>query len=121
MPKVDLAVLEKEAEKQKSREDDIPSKLIGGKRYFQGSNHDDWFDSLGEALDSRQRAKSVEDNKKLGLNEFGQSKDDLEKATRIKNLIKERNDLIEDIRKIEARIGAVKSGNELDEPKKKVK
>ena len=78
MAKVDLAVLEAEEKKQKAREDDVPSKLVNGKRYFQGITSNDWFDSLGEALNERQNQRSAAENKKVGLNEYGQSKEDIE-------------------------------------------
>ena len=118
MPKVDLQELEEKAKKIREAELRTTPKVIAGKTCFPGSGSD-FYDSPGEALESRQREKLLSEYKKQGLDEFGRSPEAIASAEKISALIAKREKHIDEIRKIETEIGLVKSGLDLDAIEKK--
>lgn len=118
MAKVDLKQLEEEAKKKKVEEPAIEEKRVGEKLVFRGPQGE-WYDVRGEALAAHIEYKRQLEYKKLGLNEFGQSKEEIEKQSRIRKLIEKRNEIIESARKIDIEIGNIRSGVELNDPKRK--
>jgi len=70
---VDINKIEREAAKKKAEAMEITSKLIDGSHYFKGKPLDKWFDDYGECVSQNAHARRVTENKKLGLNEFGQT------------------------------------------------
>lgn len=121
MPKVDPEVLEKAAKKKEEEAKSVPTKLIGGRTYFRGAG-DEWYDNHGEALESLQTEKQQSEFKKLGLDQYGRTKEDVERAEKVKVLVDKRNKLIDEIRVIDIEIAHARTGAmPLDEKETKKK
>lgn len=116
MPIVNPEVLEKKAKEVEEAAKSVPTKVIGGKTYFKGSG-DDWYDSHGEALDSLQIEKQKSEYKKMGLDEFGRSPEQILLAQEKASLLKEKEGLLLKARGIDVKIASLK----LEDFKKKKK
>lgn len=124
MPIVDIEKVEKEAKEKKEAIPEIVTKSVGDKTYFKGKQLDDWFDSYGECLKANEAEARKKEYAKLGLNEEGQSPEQVEIAKKTGELGKRKAKLLEKVGKIDAEIAEVKRGvkaktAEAEAPKKK--
>lgn len=118
---VDPKELEKQRKKREDEESSVTSKMIGTKRIFLGADH--WYDTPGEALESRQKEKQLAEYKRLGLNEFGQTKEQEAASRRRMELIKQKERLLKNLSSLESKIAGVEKEKkkEKTETKKKKK
>lgn len=119
MPKVDVEEIEKKAKKEKSEKAEVNTKNIDGKTYFQGKVIPDWFDSYDECVNRNQDAKRVKAYADQGLNELGQTPEQVAAAKKRAALVLKRNELMEEVALIDRQIAALK--NPKPEEKKEVK
>jgi len=117
MAEVNILELEKEAQKKKDERFEVVTKKIGEQTLFKGKVLPTWYDSYDECVNANQEAKRKADNAKLGLNEFGQTKDEEERSKEIKSLIEKRNKALEAVQKIDQEIAAVRNRKEAKKKK----
>ena len=110
MPIVDIEKLEKEATKREAETMEIISKHVGDKIYFQGKVIDDWFDRYDDCHKANEEAAKHKEFKKLGLNELGQTPEQVAIIAAVSELKKEKSDLLKKIVELDARIGEIASG-----------
>lgn len=110
MPVVDLKQLQKEAEKKEKDNPSIKVVKIDGKNYFQGSYIEDYFDDYGECISANEAQARKELYKKLGLNEEGQSPEQVERIKKIKKLVDQKNELLEQVNQIDIKIAIINRG-----------
>lgn len=123
MPEIDILEVEKQAEKKKEDQRTIIARVIDGKTYFYSKFLNKSFTDYGEANQAETSARLKEDYKRQGKNEFGQTKEDIEKASRIKKLLDERSALMDQVKSIDLAIQKVKRGElpKAEAPKKEEK
>lgn len=119
MPKVNLEEIEKEAKKSKSEKAEVITTVIDGKSYFQGKVIPDVFDSYDECVNRNQDAKRLKAYADQGLNELGQSKEQVEAGKKRQALVLKRKELMEEVAKIDTQIAALR--NPVKEEKKESK
>ncbi len=117
MPVVDLKELQKKAEKKEKENPTIQRIRVDDRDYFKGPELDDVFDDYGECISHNEEAARLKLYKKMGLNEFGQSAETVERAKKVKKLIDERSELLEEVRKLDVKISLANRGL-TDKPKK---
>lgn len=118
MPQVDIEELEKKAEKEKSERSGIESKRVGDKTIFRGKVLDSWYENYDECVNANQEAKRQAEFKALGLNEFGQTKEQEAYQKKRQELIRKRQALMEDVAKVDVEISNLKRDSFVAEPKK---
>lgn len=116
MPIVNQEVLEKKAKEKADAEKSVPTQKIGGKTYYKGAKGA-LYDYHGEALDSLQKEKEQEAYKKQGLNEHGQTLEQVALSNEKTKILKEKEKHLEEARKCDTRISSLKL--EDFKPKKK--
>lgn len=124
---VSVEDLEKAEKKKQDETPKILTKTIGDKTVY---SHSDivkeglWFESSGEALQEVTNRRQQKIYKDQGLNELGQTPQQVEKNKRIKSLIEEKEKLIDQLSKIDAEIGRINSAPDsefINKPEKKKK
>lgn len=109
MPLINVEELEAKAKKKEEEKSVILVKEIGDKKVF---GHKEipgqWYERQDEALQAAQDAKRKREYKSQGLDENGLSKEDAEKARKIKELLAKKQKLVEEIQKIDVEIAQVK-------------
>lgn len=121
MAKVNLADLQKEAEKKAKHSDGVETIRVGEKTYYKGAYLEDTFDNYTECVQANSEAKSKKDLKAQGLNEFGQTKEQVELHERVQKLLVERSKIAEQLAAKDAEIGRVRRGEQASEPVKSSK
>ena len=108
MPKVNLEDLEKEAAKEVEQVSTITSKKIGDKTVHKGPHLEDWFDDYGECHLANQAEAVRVYNKANGLDEFGRSASQVALHKAKAKLIAEKQSLLDEAKKIDAKISSLK-------------
>lgn len=103
MPEVNIKEIEKTAESEKLA-DDVERKVIGGKSYYKGKYLEKWYDNYDECVRSNSAQHNADVLKKQGLNEHGQSKEQVKKMKERADLLAKREDAMDEVRKIDAKI-----------------
>lgn len=111
-------LLEKAAKRKKEAEATVKEEWIGDTKIFIGAKGVK-YTSRGEALESVQTEKEQSEFKKLGLNEHGQTPEQVEKAKRRAELIKQREAKIREIASLDQKISDSKLPEYQKEGKKK--
>lgn len=119
MPKVNVEDLEKEAAREVEQVSTITSKKIGDKTVHKGPHLEDWFDDYGECHLANQIEAQRKSYKAQGLDEFGRSPAAVELAKAKSKLIKDKTDLLDEVKKIDAKISSLKLEDFEKETKKK--
>lgn len=107
MPIVNPAELEKKAKEKKDAEKSVPILVIDGKTYYKGADGAT-YDTHGEALDSLQKEKQQAEYKKLGLDDFGRTPEQVAFSDARAKLLKKRESKIEEVRAIDVEIASLK-------------
>ena len=118
MAKVNLADLQKEADKKAKHTDGVETIKVGDKTAYKGAYLDDFFDNYTECVQANSEAKSKKDLKAQGLNEYGQTKEQVELHARVQKLLEERSKIAEQLAAKDAEIGRVRRGEQVQEPVK---
>lgn len=113
-------LLEKAAQRKKEAEATVKEEWIGDTKIFIGAKGVK-YTSRGEALESIQTEKEQAEFKKLGLNEHGQTPEQVEKAKRRAELIRQREDKIREIAALDQRISDSKLPEKAEEESEKPK
>jgi len=121
MPLVDIEKVEKEAAKKKDAIQEIVSKSVGGKTYFWGKilGEGKCFDDYGECVRENEKEKNRVKMAGLGLNEWGQTPEQVEISEKRHELFKKKAELLKKVSDIDAEIGALSNKQAVKEPKKK--
>ena len=121
MPIVDIKKLEEENKKKSETETDIETKEVGGKKYFRGRHlgPDAWYDNYGECLTENQNAKQTTEFRKSGLNQHGQTHEQVEKAKRKNEKLRIRESLLKQLAAVDEEIKNTDTLEIKDEKKKK--
>jgi hypothetical protein len=119
MPEIDIEEVKKRAQKKKDEVQTITSQVIEGKTYFYSKYLDKHFSDYGEANAAESRQRQIDEYKKQGRNENGQTAEDAEKSKKIKALTARKEKAIEEVRAIDQEIAQVKRGEVKEEKKKK--
>ena len=117
MPLVTEEQIEEAKQKAKQVDDSgIKTKKYGTKQVWIGANGDE-YDNLGEAHDSLERQSEAAALKKLGLNDQGQTLEQVAQAKKISELLKKKEEILKQAAEIDKDILKVKLGE--DKLKKK--
>jgi len=106
MSKVDINTLERQAKARAEVPSGIVSKEVGGKTYFRGPILADWFDQFGECHTENERAARIARNKALGLNESGQTPQQVAESKRRAEFMKKRENLLKGLARLDSQISA---------------
>lgn len=117
MPIVDIDKLEKAELKKKEDQTSIVSKVVGGKHYFKGRFIDAWYDSLDECQKANQDFNRKKTNEAIGLNEQGQTPEQVRRMDQKRKLDKD----IADMRKKLSDMESNKRNFDAQEDPKEVK
>lgn len=123
MPIVDIEKIEQEAKKKEDSRMGIISKVIGDKTYFKGKVIDAWYPRYDECHSENEKAAQLAEFKSQGLNELGQSAEQVAIIEAVKKLKLEKSELMKKIGELETKISDITSGKikVLKEEKKEVK
>lgn len=119
MPKVDIVEMEKKAAQKEVDTNQIKTKLIGDKTVFQGPFLKDWFDTYGECQSENQKFAQQKSYKDQGLDEFGRNQAQVALSKKKQELIKKKESILEEARKIDLEIGSLNEEDFKKESKKK--
>lgn len=108
MAEVDVLELEKEASKKKASINRIETKLIGEKQVYKGPFIDKWFDDRDECAQANEDFARKKSYKDQGLNENGQTEAQVLLHEARLSLLKDKEKLLSEARKIDVKIGALK-------------
>lgn len=116
MPKVDIEELEKLEKQKLTSPDDIEVKIVNGRRVFRGQYlKNDWYDSYEDAQSANQTAKRIDDLKAKGLNEHGQTIEQVKLNQRVQELVALKQQKLEELKALDLKINLARSGK-FDEP-----
>lgn len=117
MPTVDLEKLKKEEAKNQDNAPLIEAVKVGDKTLFKGREIEEYFDDYVECITKNQEAARQKHLKSLGLNEHGQSPEQVKRANKVRELIKDKTDLLAEIAEIDQEIALVNQGKARSESK----
>ena len=121
MPIVNIEQLEKEAAKVKSNPKGIVTKQVGNKTYFKGAQSENWYNTWDECYKANESEIRKEKFRKAGLNEYGQTPEDVKRQKETAVLMKEKEVLFDKLKEIDTKIFNVKLGRKKKESKSEVK
>ena len=99
---IDIKELERKSQLKQEDTSAILTKSIDGKTYFKGKFLADWYDSYDECQKANQDWYRVKTNKDVGLNEHGQTADQVAKMAKKREMDKEIAEIREKLSKMEA-------------------
>lgn len=118
MPIVNIDELEKQAEKDVKEESSIVTKIIGDKTVFKGKYLNGWFDSYDECHQENQKKRVMDDNKLLGLNEQGQTPEQVENAKKRADINKQLAEKQKELVDLAVKLQKIQPDNEEKSKKK---
>ena len=110
-------LVEKAKQKQKELDATVKEEMIGDTKVYIGANGVK-YTQRGEALDSLQVAKEQDEFKKQGLNEHGQTPEQVAAAKRRAELFKKREEKLKEVADIDAEITGKKTEKKKEDKKK---
>ncbi len=119
MPEIDMVEVEKQSAKKKDEVQTITAKVVDGKTYFYSKFLNKSYSDYGEANAAESAARQVADYKKQGRNEIGQTPEDAKKASIIKGLLAEKEEILKQLQAVDIEIQLVKRGETSKASKKK--
>lgn len=117
MPIVDIEEISKK--KKTERPTGIESKEINGKTYFRGSSLSDWYDNYTECVNANAMEAKMQHYKKLGLNEHGQTKEQIAINKAVAELVEDRQKIVDELQAMDLKIARTRRGEVEKKSKKK--
>ncbi len=118
MAEVDISKVTAAAKKVKLATDRIETKRIGNASYFKGPHLETWFDDHGEMLKANVDAARIQLLKEQGLNEHGQTPEQVAEHKQRAVLLAKRAEMMKEVARIDVQI-ATRSYSDKKAPRKK--
>lgn len=118
MAVVDIKKIEEDYLKNKKKTHRIERIEVGPKTYFKGPHIDATYDSYNECITANQDKARLDTFKSLGLNEYGQSAEDVRRSKAIAKIVAEKSLLEKRLASLDMEIAYIKAGKVVKEEEK---